>query len=288
MSSLADIRRRLTSVKQTRQITGAMETVSVAKMRKATERLEKCRAYTELLGKMMSFAACGENTYRSPFFMRPKDGKRLVLVLSSDKGLCGGFDHDIFRLADTAIDNDTLVMPIGQTAGDRYKSFPNADLSFVNSYNVEHKTAQKISRKLLGSFGNGVSEISVIYSAIYSRTAWKPVKRTLLPVEKPLGSADGATSITLFEPSERAITETLIPMYVSAVVYGALAENAAAEHSARRAAMSAATESADELIAKLSVEYNRARQSNVTEQIIEIIGSTEALNGQGVDNEKNS
>ncbi len=289
MSNLSDIRRRLTSVRQTRQITGAMETVSVAKMRKATERFEKCRAYTELLGRIMSLAATGEQARSSRYFTRPKSGKRSVVVLSTDKGLCGGFDHDIFRFADSVCDDDTIVMPIGQSACEHYKDRAAVDLSFGNAYNAEHDTAQKISDKLLSLFGDASNEISVIYSAMYSHTAWKPVRRIILPIEKPETNGNvEATRITLFEPSERDIIERLVPMYVSAVVYAALAGNAAAEHSARRAAMSAATESADELIAKLSVEYNRARQSSVTEQIIEIIGSTAALNDQGADYEKNS
>ncbi|MCH5165153.1 MAG: ATP synthase F1 subunit gamma [Clostridiales bacterium] len=274
MSNLSDIKRRITSVKQTRQITGAMETVSVAKMRKAVEQAEQSRAYVNMLTDVMSaFDAVNKSV----------GGKSIVIVLSSDRGLCGAFDHDIFKLADTIIGGDTVVMAVGKSACDYYGKNNNADLRFADSYTPEYGTAENIASALMKEIDCGASEISIVYSELLSRSAYKQTVKKLIPVEKAANTSESQkpTQIDCFEPSADEVLKVLLPMYLSGEIYGALCENVAAENCARRAAMSSATESADEIIGRLSVEYNRERQSAVTEQIVEIIGSTEALKKQG-------
>lgn len=278
-SSLSDIKRRLASVRQTRQITGAMETVSVAKMRKAAEKLDKNRAYTAMLNSvMLEIAASGVEV--NEMFYAPNSGKKLVVILSSDRGLCGGFDHDIFKCADGIIDDDTVIMPIGKMACDNYKSRSNSDIRFAFFNIAEYENARQIAAQLLDMYGNGIREITIVYSDLIGHATVQPKARRLLPLEKPNKQSDQeqkTSNLDGFEPSVQEVFDTLKTLYIAGAVYGASLANSASEHYARRTMMSAATKSADEIISKLTVEYNRSRQAVITEQIVEISGSTEAL-----------
>lgn len=283
MGSLADIKRRLESVKQTRRITGAMKTVSVAKMRKASDSYEKSRAYAELIDKIMNAAAGGEYSGDCEYFSqdgKARSGKKYVVVLSTDRGLCGGFDHDVLRFADGVIDNDSVVMSVGRAATEYYKDRAGVEIEFSRCYSVQAANAKRIADRLLELYESGAREISIVYFS-----ARKPVNKVLLPIQKP---HDGGCNNVLLEPSRDEIINTLVPLYLSSSVYSALQSHVVSEHSARQAAMTAATDSADKLIGMLSVQYNRARQASVTEQIIEIIGATSAIGGSGGGNEKRS
>ncbi|MCX4312329.1 MAG: ATP synthase F1 subunit gamma [Clostridia bacterium] len=280
MSSLADIKRRLASVKQTRRITGAMKTVSIAKMRKASENYEKSRAYAALVDEIMKAAATSEGEI---YFSVNDTLKKYLLVLSTDRGLCGGFDHDVLRFADGVISEnaDTVVMPIGRAATEHYSGAKNCDARFSGCYSADAEDAKNVADALLEMFGTVAGEIAIVY--VSGRT---PIKRVLLPIAAP--TDDGKTQDLLLEPSRKDVVDALVPLYVTAAVLDALQSHVLAEHGARQAAMSAATDSADKIIDELSVQYNRARQAGVTEQITEIIGATSALGSNGGDNEKRS
>lgn len=273
MSNLSDIKRRLITVKQTRQITGAMQTVSVAKMRKAAEVCEGVDAYLTLLTDIMR-SVCISSDNDGIFSVAPSEGKDVLIVLSSGRGLCGGFDNEIFSVAEKATDGDTLVIPIGQTAANHYKNAKNVDLRFGNIGAVDSVAAKAISDYLINLYGNGVKSISVAYSVI-KKQAVCPTVEKLLPLE--LDGENNVKTELLFEPSPQAVLSALVPLYLSGRLYGAMVNNNAAEQSARHQAMSSATENADALIAQLSLEYNRERQTAVTGQIVEIVGATSAL-----------
>lgn len=289
MSNLSDIKRRLSSVKQTRQITGAMETVSIVKMRKATERYEKSRAYISMLNDMMQSLAQCEGADSSEFFAPVKKGKRLVIVISTDRGLCGGFDHDIFKLASSLVGDDTVFMPIGVIGGDRYKNDVNADLRFAEYYVADYSVAEKISDYVLSEYGKTFDRVSVVYSKFIG-SGGAPTVGELLPLT-PRESDSNKNSQRLFaaQPIDELYGK-LLPLYVPGMIYGALINNYTSEQYARHAAMSAATDSADAIINDLSIEYNRARQSSVTSQLTEIVGANSALgfDGKGVRSEKRS
>lgn len=276
MSSLSDIKRRLASVKQTRQITGAMETVSVSKMRKTADLLEKSREYMNRLELVIRDLAKFDTSRESG----AHNGADVVLVLSSDKGLCGSFDHDIFKFAAERIKDDDTVYPIGSVAAEHYKHRKNTDMRFSEDCKPDDATANVIAEYLLDIYAGGAKSVSIVFSKLIGSSP-KPTFKTLLPIDAHSGAEnEGERSeniIDCFEPSADEIKEVLVPLYMAGEIYGALINHSLCEHSARRAAMSAAVESADELIASLSAEYNRARQAAVTEQIVEIIGSTEAL-----------
>lgn len=252
-----------------------MKTVSIAKMRKFAGLNEKFREYSDALTRIASAVS----PFGGELFSAPPSGKRLVIVLSSDRGLCGGFDNDILKLADGLIQSDDIVMPIGSVAARHYDNNKNVVSDFADSYKADRVVAEQISRYVFDAYGKTLCGATIVYASAQSHSAYKPTVKTLLPI--PMRK-DGATGTELLiEPSRDEVVKTLVPMYLSAAIYGALIDNAVSENSARSSAMTAATDSADELIAKLSVEYNRARQASVTEQITEIIGSVSALDGQG-------
>ena len=273
MRNLADIKRRLVTVKQTRQITGAMQTVSIAKMRKSAEVCNGVDAYLTLITDMMRIVY-GSRINSNGFAIAHNDGKDVLIVLSSSRGLCGGFDNEIFSVVDKTINSDTFIIPIGPTAASRYKSAKNIDLKFDNIGVTDYNTAKEISDYLLALYGNGVKSISVAYSVIEKQTVHPTVEK-LLPLE--IGGNDNANTDLLFEPSPQKVLDAIVPLYLSGRLYGIMANNNAAEQSARHQAMSSATENADALIAQLSLEYNRERQTAVTGQIVEIVGATSAL-----------
>ncbi|MCH5155200.1 MAG: F0F1 ATP synthase subunit gamma [Clostridiales bacterium] len=278
MSNLSDIKRRLTTVKQTRQITGAMQTVSVAKMRKAAEIAGRSQVYLTLITDIMRMASatdCG--------FSVQADGKDVLLVISSDRGLCGGFDSAIFAIAEKAIDDNTLVMPIGQTAVNYFKGAKNVDLRFSHLQSADGG-AKEITDYLLNEYSGGIKSISVAYSTFGKQNC--PTVERLLPIEKVQNNV--ANAQVLLEPSPQDVLNALVPLYLLGKIYGAICSNSAAEHSARHSAMTTATESADALILQLTSEYNRERQAAVTGQIVEIAGATSALSRKGAGSEKRS
>lgn len=274
MNNLSDIKRRIASVKQTRQITGAMETISVSKMRKSLETYESSREYFD----MLSAVAC---EILSGGVIPEATGAPAVIVIASDKGLCGSFNHDVLRLADAEIADDAEIVCVGQTVSEHYAGRNNVNRDFVGAvYSPDFVSARRIADYVYGIFETKNSPIKIIYTKMVSHAAWQPVSVSLFPPKRDMYAEKSGQKFE-FEPSPSEVLERFIPLYIGGSIYGAIVSSAAAEHSARRAAMSSSTKNADEMIAALSVEYNRARQSKVTEQITEIIGSTQALSVQG-------
>ncbi len=288
MNNLSDIKRRITSVRQTRQITGAMEMISVAKMRKAVERLNSYNTYFDVLYGVVSDIILRGGSETEDIVKSPKSGSDLVIVIASDKGLCGGFNHEILKFADSIIGNDTVVMPIGQMACEHFSNNPNTDMSLSCSDVSDLQEVKNVADAVLDGYGKTYKSISIVYTRLLTQASWSPRSIKILPLDKDneflkTSARDKSHSVVDFQPSAAAVLERLMPMYVNGMIYGAIAHSRAAEHSARRASMSASTRNADEMIDRLSIEYNRARQSAVTEQVTGIIGSTEAIGMGGAE-----
>ncbi|MBD5131646.1 MAG: ATP synthase F1 subunit gamma [Clostridiales bacterium] len=274
MSNLSEIKRKIASVKQTKKITGAMQTVSVSKLHKATELYANAQAYFAELDEVMSMLI-GSPAARS-LSVKP-NGNKLVIVITSDRGLCGSFDDDILKFADSVISSDDIVMPVGSFGDEHYRSRPNTDLSFIHSYSASYGVARKMASNILERYGNDINSVSIVFAKSVSG-AQQPIELDILPLES---TSREDVEVDCFEPSVDAVFQTLLPLYVAGKIYDALCEMNIAEHSARQSAMSTATDSADKVISALSLEYNQARQSAITEQIVEIIGATSALGKQG-------
>ena len=287
MNSLADLKRRIASVKQTGRITGAMETISIAKMHKAIELYESNNAYFDMLESFVKEIAAANADAVRETAAPPQSGYDIVVAIASDKGFCGAFNHDVFRLTDSLITDNTLLIPVGQTTADYYSSEKQitkdrVDARFVScAYSPDLKNAKAISECILSRYGKDAKSATLVYNGMVGHSSWAVKKKSILPLTVDDGDAEVCGME--FEPSPKEVFKLLLPRYIDGIIYGALVHSGAAEHSARRAAMSAATKNADAMIDELSVEYNRARQSAVTSQITEIIGSTQAI---GANNER--
>ncbi|MCH5162535.1 MAG: ATP synthase F1 subunit gamma [Clostridiales bacterium] len=283
MRSLADIKRRLASVQKTRRITGAMETISTAKMKKALERFESNSAYFDILfGAIRAIANSGDVDVKE-LIKPPQEGKKLVIVVASDKGLCGSFNHDVFALSDTIIDDETVVMPIGRLAYEHFSRRGDAiDDRFIDEVCApDYGRAKKFADVVLDEYGKSIKSVRLVYTRLVSRTLWTPKVVELLPLTNDEIGDENSDKVNLsgveFEPSQASVFKRLFPLYVSGMIYGAFISSATAEHGARQAAMSASSQNADEMIENLSIEYNSARQSAVTEQIIDVVASARAI-----------
>ncbi|MCH5350468.1 MAG: ATP synthase F1 subunit gamma [Clostridiales bacterium] len=276
MLNLPDLKRRIATVKQTRQITGAMETISVSKMRKSLETCEKAKPYIDGLTETLDAILCNPDEALSEYIAPPKDGLDVVIVISSDKGLCGSYNHEIIKAADAVVNDNSFVIPIGQTAKSHFCSAENVDFSFSSlSESIETERINALSSVLLDWYGTKIKSAAVVYGKLVSGSVTSAVTKKLLPLEPSKSSVE--INKPEFEPSPRKVLDGLLPLYISGMIYGALLDSAAAEHSARSSAMTESGKNADAMIEMLSLEYSRARQASVTNQITEIIGSRQAL-----------
>ncbi len=281
MNNISDLKRRIASIKQTRQITGAMETISVSKMRKSAEVCKKSRAYIDGLTSVLDSILFCPDDELAEYIMPPKSGVDALIVISSDKGLCGAFNHEPIKVADGMIKEDTLVIPIGQIASEHFSDNANVEKSFVSLISApDTEKIDLLTKKLLDLYGKTVKSVSIVYNRLVTKSVSAVVTTKLLPLETSEKTNDTETKLE-FDPSPKAVLDGLLPLYIGGMIYGAVINSAAAEHYARRTAMSASTKNADAMIDALSLEYYRARQSVVTEQITEIIGSRQAQAAKG-------
>ena len=275
MLNLPELKRRITSVKQTRQITGAMETISVSKMRKSIEACDSAKAYIDGLSDILSSVLVSQDDALKEYIAPPENGLDAVIVISSDRGLCGAFNHDLIKAAQVSVNDNSFVIPIGQTADKHFTQSDNIDTSFVElSSSCDMTEISRLTDMLLSIYGSKIKSVSLVYGKLVTKAVTTVVTKRLLPLE--ISDNGEALKKIEFDPSPMAVLDGLLPLYIGGMIYGALLDSAAAEHSARRAAMSASTKNADAMIEALSLEYSRARQSTVTSQITEIIGSRQA------------
>lgn len=276
MKNLAEIKRRIESVRETEKITSAMETISVAKMRKALKRYEANRHYYERLLETVKTIFSFQDSKN--IYTEVQSGKPLLIVLASDKSLCGGFNHEIFKVADSLVTQNTVVMPIGQMSVSHYSKCDCNNHFTDVMYDPHFIDAKNISDEVMSLYGNGISSVTVVYSKMISHASGKAEAVRLLPIESDNVGASGEFSAKPdFVPSKDEILPKLISHYISGCIYGMLVNTFAAENVARRQAMSSSTENARELISSLTTDYHRARQDVVTNEITEIAASSQAV-----------
>jgi F-type H+-transporting ATPase subunit gamma len=286
--SLRDIRRRIGSVKSTQQITKAMKMVAAAKLRRAQEAVTRARPYATLLeeslSRVVSRAAADEGAAHPLLASRPVKRVELV-VITSDRGLAGGFNSNIVRraqrfLVDTADQHDEVVVStIGRKGRDSLRARKvevRKDYGGVHS-KLSFAKAHEIAGELSARFLSGeVDAVFLLYNGFKSAIAQVVTLKQFLPVET--GPAEASTSVDfLFEPGRTGLLADLVPRHLDVQVWRALLDSAASEHGARMTAMEAATKNASEMIAALSLQYNRARQAYITKELMEIVSGAEAL-----------
>jgi F-type H+-transporting ATPase subunit gamma len=284
VQSLRDIRRRIKSVQSTRQIARAMEMVSAARLKRAQSRLLASRPYAEKMEEMVKRVCSAEETCRHPFLV-PRDVHALgICVVASDRGLCGAFNYNVLAkahlLAEEKRGPRVHFLPVGKKATHYFrkterellKSFPEIGAL------VDVSLAKELTGTLTQLYGDGtLDEIWLAYTHFVSSGTRRVVTERLLPIAKEEEMPVGAGFVYISEPPAFELLHTLLPRYIEMKVFMALAESSASEHSARMVAMSFATKNADDMSYELTLQLNRARQSAITKEIADIVGTAEAM-----------
>ena len=293
MPSLKDLKNRIESVKSTRKITKAMQMVAAAKLRRAQEAAEQSRPYTERFNAVMAGLAAsvgGSDSAPKLLSGTGKDDVHLLVVMTSERGLCGGFNTNISKLARTkaqeliAAGKTVKMLTVGKKGRESLKrDFGDAYVGHVDLSDVKrigYSDAQGIAQDVLSRFDAGEFDVATIfYAKFVNVVSQTPTAQQIIPAAfETEGDADaGASTLYDYEPSEEAILADLLPRGVATAIFSALLENGASEQGARMSAMDNATRNAGDMIDRLTVEYNRSRQAVITNELIEIISGAEAL-----------
>ncbi len=289
MATLKDIRVRIKGVKSTQQVTKAMKMVAAAKLRRAQDRAVMARPYAAKLKEMLGSLSTKVDTSLNPLLSgRAQVGKILVILITSDRGLCGAFNTNIIKLAAKTIHEDYgdvyskggVSMICAGTRGLDF--FRKRDYSITKGYpavfqNLDFSIAREIADTASGMFLRGeVDRVIVVYNEFKSVLAPNLKAEVLLPIEPETSGKEGGSDY-IYDPSPAAIVDVLVPRHLNTQVWRMLLESNAAEHAARMAAMDSATENATDLLRTLNISYNRARQAAITTELSEIVAGAEAL-----------
>jgi F-type H+-transporting ATPase subunit gamma len=288
MPSLKDLKNRIGSVKNTRKITKAMQMVAAAKLRRAQDAAEAARPYADRMTAVIGgLAASVGGSDSAPRLLAGtgSDKVHLLVVMTSERGLCGAFNSSIVRMARAEVarlqglGRTVRILTVGKKGREQLKRDLSAlfvghvDLADVRR--VGYVNAEAIARDVLGRFDKGEFDVATIfYNRFQSVIAQIPTARQIIPAQFEAGAGGGLYD---YEPSEEAILADLLPRGVTTQIFTALLENAASEQGARMSAMDNATRNAGDMINRLTIQYNRSRQAAITKELIEIISGAEAL-----------
>jgi len=289
--NLKDLKNRIESVKNTRKITKAMQMVAAAKLRRAQDAAEASRPYSERFNAVLaSLAASVGNSENAPVLLRGtgKHEVHLLIVMTAERGLCGGFNSNIAKLARSHAarlkegGKQVKIITVGKKGRDALKRdlgdyfVEHVDLSEFKS--IKYVNAQAIAKALLARFDNNEYDVATIfYSKFVNVVSQIPTAQQIIPAIFEDQSLVSDTAVYDYEPDEETILADLLPRGVTTQIFAALLENGASEQGARMSAMDNATRNAGDMIDKLTIEFNRSRQAVITNELIEIISGAEAL-----------
>uniref|UniRef100_UPI004055D531 ATP synthase F1 subunit gamma n=1 Tax=Acetatifactor sp. TaxID=1872090 RepID=UPI004055D531 len=286
MASMRDIKRRKSSIQGTQQITKAMKLVSTVKLQRARAGAERSKAYFDSMYTTVSHILSRVGQIEHKYLVPGKSEKKAVIVITSNRGLAGGYNSNITKLLtrhESWKKEDVVVYAIGNKGREILKR---------NGYEIKEELpevieepaymdAMLLTNRLLESFANDeIGEIYLAYTAFKNTVSHEPKLIRLLPVDrdaKQEEEADSTGAIMNFEPEDETALDMIIPKYITSLIYGALKEALASENGARMQAMDNATSNAEEMISDLALKYNRARQGSITQELTEIIAGAEAL-----------
>jgi len=282
MANIRDIKNRIESVRSTKQITNAMKMVAAAKLRKAQERIVRARPYADSLNMMIRTLQYKNKKSVHPLFEEnPLDKKKALLVVTSDRGLCGSFNTNILRRTDAYLQENPTVdlICLGKKASSYYKKRDYSVLnSYINLFNeMDFNISVEVASEIISLFiVKQYDKIEVLYNEFKSAIQQNVVTKQLLPIV-PIEEDKVSPLDFIYEPDEITIMEDLGRKYIDVEVWRIMLESSAAEQGARMTAMDSATDNAGEMIEQLTLYYNRARQAAITKEIIEISSGAEAL-----------
>ena len=292
MANLKVLKNRIASVKSTRKITKAMQMVAAAKLRRAQEAAEASRPYTERFNAVMAGLAAsvgGSDSAPKLLSGTGSDQVQLLIVMTSERGLCGGFNTNIvkkakaFAQAQLAAGKTVKILTVGKKGRDQLKReysehlIGHVDMSDVKR--LSYADAQGVAKDVLARFDGGEFDVATLFYASFVNVVSQiPQAQQIIPAKfEDEGADTGATTLFDYEPSEEAILADLLPRGVATAIFSGLLENAASEQGARMSAMDNATRNAGDMIDSLTIQYNRSRQAVITNELIEIISGAEAL-----------
>lgn len=279
MPALDGIKSRIKSVEATAKITSAMELVATAKLKKAKDVFAEVGNYTNIVFEKVNQLLVQIDPKTSKYLAQ-KEGSTLWIMITSDLGLCGGYNNNLFRsIKDQMGDNDKIIV-VGNKGIGLTRHFTQVYKTYANTGGkVDYDIARSITNDVLGAINTkslNIATVKLAYTHFVNNISFEPTVKQLLPAQKPEGVQVAKTDYT-FEPDPVGVLDALIPLYVEALVYGYGAESHLSEQASRKMAMENATDNASELKKDLTIQYNRARQANITQEISEIIAGAEAI-----------
>lgn len=287
MASLQDIKGRIRSIDSTKKITSAMNLVATSKLNKSKEAALRTRPFFNKIMETMQSIAKNAKGQGSPFLKENGSDVKAYITLTGDKGLCGGYNANICKLTMHAIeDKDKAhLVVVGKKGAEQFRARGYEIAKPVEgiSESPDYMDAKEIANYVTDKFLKGeIGEVYLAYTSFKSTIQQEPTMVRLLPldiktVESEKTEATDTEDLLIYEPSAEAVLGYIIPRYVADVIYGALVESSASENGARMTAMDSATENAEEIMEKLSIQYNRARQAAITQELTEIVGGADAL-----------
>lgn len=274
--STKEIKNRIRSMESTKQITKAMEMVAASKLRKAQAQVLNSRPYFEILYTTINDIVDSNRDFSSVYLTARPVKKRAYVVIAGDRGLAGGYNSNILKLVYEQMGSgDAVVLPMGKKAVDFFRSrkVPMLSEQYAEAEDVSVGDCFSAAKMLCKAYKQGeFDEICIGYTNFVSVLSQTPATLRLLPlVRKTTGREGEQTTDILYEPDSIAVFDAIIPEYLGGAIYGALCESRASEQAARRTAMDSATSNADDMIADLSLKFNRARQAAITQEITEIV-----------------
>ena len=277
--STKEIKNRIRSMESTKQITKAMEMVAASKLRRAQAQVLNSRPYFEILYATINDIVNSNRDFSSVYLTARPVKKRAYVVIAGDRGLAGGYNSNILKLVYEQMGSgDAVVLPIGKKAVDFFRSrkVPMLSEQYAEAEDVSVGDCFSVAKTLCKAYKQGeFDEICIGYTNFVSVLSQTPATLRLLPlVRKTTGREGERTADILYEPDSVAVFDAIIPEYLGGAIYGALCESRASEQAARRTAMDSATSNADDMIADLSLKFNRARQAAITQEITEIVAGS--------------
>ena len=291
MASLDDLKKRITSVKSTQKITKAMKMVAAAKLKRAQENAEKGRPFSQKMNNIilnLSGSLSDKDSAPKLLYGTGKENIHLCVVLTSDRGLCGGFNANIIKKAKSyfsKIINDgkeLKIITVGSKGNDQLKRLFGdkiiENISFKNSKNINYFDAEKVGKIIIEKFEKNEFDIcTIFYNQFKNVITQIPQSQQIIPLNTTDNDKNQSEDNYEFEPDEDEILSNLLPKNISTQLFKAMLENSASEQGARMSAMDNATRNAGEMVDKLTIEYNRSRQAAITKELIEIISGAESL-----------
>ena len=293
MPNLKELKNRISSVKSTRKITSAMKMVAASKLRRAQELAESSRVYADSLSFILSsLAGNTKNSADLPEILTGRENSKISLLIinSSDRGLCGGFNSNLFRNAKKWISDQqgqgksVKIMTVGKKASSFYKKTDLdilASFEDLNSNDRQLQVSEEIKNKIMELFENNeIDEVSILFNKFVSAISQEPTYQSLIPLSNEEASEDESeanNAIFEFEPDKNELLEYLVPRNFLTQIYRSVLESSASEHAARMTSMDNATRNAGDMIDRLTLTYNRTRQAFITKELIEIISGAEAV-----------